>query len=139
MEDGTLTVGKFPVWLSLLAGAMDTATGVFLIAAPALTLNLMGLSGETAPTAYLQFIGAFVFAIGSLYLWGFCLLARKRLLEWRVIWIATAWARFCVGITVGFLILIGRLPVMWISVPLADLGLAMVQVLYLRGVWKRDG
>lgn len=138
MEDGELKAGKFAIWICLLAGAMDASTGALLVAVPRVALSLMGLEPQGEPLAYLQFIGAFVFAVGSLYLWGWYLLGRNRVREWRALWIATAWARTCVGVTVLGLMLSGRLAMAWASVPVADLGLAAIQYCYLRLAMKAD-
>lgn len=118
---------NWPSIICLCAGAMDTATGLGLLLVPHLTLTLMGLAAHEGLAAYLRFIGAFVFGVGGLYLaaWQCCRLGRP--IEWRVLWLATAWLRLCVGITVTILIATASLDWLWISVPISDLGLAAYQ------------
>lgn len=116
-------------WLCLGAFAMDSGTGVSLLFAPLFTLNLMGVDTAGVPEVYIRYIGAFVFAVGTLYGWALSSLRKGRLIEWRTLWLATAWARVCVGVSVATLILSGSLEAAWWSVPGADLGLALCQVL----------
>lgn len=111
---------------------------MMLIALPAFTLTMMGLDPAGEPLAYLRFIGAFVFAIGTLYGLGWRYLKSGRVVEWGVVWIATAWARLCVGTTVLGLIVSGGLSVAWISVPIADLGLGLFQFWYLARIKRAD-
>lgn len=113
--------------LCAVAGSMDAGTGLLLIAAPQLTVLLMGLDSEATPVAHMRFIGAFVFAIGSLYFVALRYAGAGRVSEWRALWIATAWARLCVGSVVAWLIARGDLEVAWISVPLSDLTLGALQ------------
>lgn len=126
-------------WLCLLAFLMDGGTGLFLIFAPDFTLGMMGLDSAGVPLAYLRFIGAFVFAIGSLYGIAWRSLLAERFIEWSVLWIATAWMRLCVGSTVLVMILSGTLPSAWSSVPVADLGLGIFQFWYLLRAKHRNG
>lgn len=125
-------------WICVLACLMDAGTGMMLIALPAFTLTMMGLDPAGEPLAYLRFIGAFVFAIGTLYGLGWRYLKSGRVVEWGVVWIATAWARLCVGTTVLGLIVSGGLSVAWISVPIADLGLGLFQFWYLARIKRAD-
>lgn len=117
-------------WVCQLAFLMDAGTGVLLVAAPAFCIGLMGLDAEVEPEAYMRFIGAFVFSIGCLYGLAWRYLKADRVLEWRALWLATGWARLCVGTTVLGLILAGQLSVAWASVPVADLGLGVFQLVH---------
>lgn len=119
------------VWVSLLAFVMDGGTGLLLIVAPGVALGMMGIDAGDAPLAYLRFIGAFVFAIGTLYGMAWRSFVAERFVEWSVLWVATAWARLCVGSTTLVLILSGSLDSAWSSVPVADLGLGVFQLWYL--------
>jgi len=114
----------------LLAGATDTITGALLLLAPSRTLTLMGLFGPpiaARPDELLRFIGAFVFAVGTITLWP---LVRR---EWLgFVFAATAWVRICVGSYVAIAIYTGRLDVGWVSVAVIDLGLAAIQI-----AWRR--
>lgn len=120
---------KWPVLaVSLLAGIADSLTGLGLILLPAQILNLMGIEGEAYPLSLIRFIGAFVFATGSLYLIGYVLCRAKE--SWqtlRIVWVSTAWIRACVAVVTGFMILTGGLLNSWIPVPLTDGLLAILQ------------
>lgn len=115
--------------VALAAGLMDSLTGLALIGFPHATAHLMGVTAtpETAP--YLRFLGAFVFAIGSLYIVGERYALAKRFTEWALLWRTTAWVRLCVGTTVLGMIITGALEIAWLAVPLADLSLAVYQFL----------
>ena len=118
--------------LTWLAGAMDTATGLLLILAPHFTLDLMQVPMEENSGALLGFIGAFVLANGSLYLWAWGISQHKS--SWSVLshaWLATAWIRLCVGITTTIFIMNGKLPPAWATVPASDLLLAGVQFYWI--------
>jgi divalent metal cation (Fe/Co/Zn/Cd) transporter len=118
----------FVTVFSLIAGGMDTVTGLLLILMPGSTLSLMKVSPEGHPPALIGFIGAFVLANGSLYLWGFWLANRQG--SMRVLkhaWLATAWVRICVGLTTSVFILREELSASWISVPVTDLLIAAIQ------------
>lgn len=118
---------RWKATLCLLAGAMDGATGACLLLAPNLALRLMGVASPPEQLAYLRFIGAFVFAVGGLYLVGWRLARAGRSPEWQTLWLATAWLRLCAGSCVAVLIFAGALSWQWVSVPLSDLGLAAYQ------------
>ncbi len=61
----------------LLIGASDTATGILLLAAPALTLQLMHLDPpDAAALPYLAYIGAFVLSVGLACFYGAWLTTR---------------------------------------------------------------
>ena len=118
---------------SLLAGLMDSMTGLLLILFPEMTLKLMGIPGEMHPPALIGFIGAFVLANGSLYLWAQVI--GKRQSPWLIlqhIWLVTAWVRICVGLTTGVSVLNGQLMLAWISVPITDLFVAGIQLYWIR-------
>ena len=120
----------FPSWvvplISFAAGAMDFSTGVLLIAAPQLTFRLMGLTAVSdLPLA--RFIGAFVAAVGALYLWA---LYRGKL---RLAWEFTALVRSFIGCFAGLSVVLGSLEHGWVTVAITDLGLAGLQIYFL---WK---
>lgn len=50
----------------LLVGAMDSSTGILLMLAPKITLQLMGIEAPLE-TIFLRWVGAFVFSVGLLY------------------------------------------------------------------------
>ena len=114
--------------ISCLAGLSDTTTGLGLVLLPAKTLALMGVEASDYPIAMIQFIGAFVLGTGSLYLWGVYLF--KKTSKWdllKMIWLATAWLRVCVAIVTCYLVLSKGLSSEWMSVPLTDGILAVLQ------------
>lgn len=118
--------------LSLVAGLMDSTTGLLLIFAPKTTLALMNVPSEAHPPELIGFIGAFVLANGSLYLWALSLgKLRNPWIILRYTWFATAWVRACVGITTGVFILKGQLIGAWATVPITDLVIAAIQVYWI--------
>jgi hypothetical protein len=125
----------FPSWvvplISFAAGAMDFSTGVLLIAAPAFTYRLMGLA-TVSDLALVRFIGTFVAAVGALYLWA---LYRAKL---QVAWEFTALVRGFVGCFVGFSVVVGNMEHGWVAVAVTDLGLAGLQIYFLRKEWVLD-
>lgn len=126
------TNSTFSLGLAFFAGAMDTVTGILLMVLPQFTLSMMGLGVADAALVYVQFIGAFVFGVGSLYLWGFC--GARFLALWSGlagIFYATAWVRFVIFAFVTVTVLNGLLEPLWITVALTDGALAVGQVLWL--------
>ena len=117
--------------ITLLAGMMDSCTGILLIFAPRLTCRLMGLSTIT-DVGFLPFVGAFVAAVGFSYFWG---LRPGRL---RLTWELTALVRSVIGTFVTVSILTGGLAPGWLPVAATDLGLALLQIVFLRKGWVRD-
>lgn len=118
--------------LSIVAGLMDALTGLLLIFSPAMTLALMNVPPEGHPPELIGFIGAFVLANGSLYLWALGLgKLRNPWIILRYAWFATAWVRICVGITTGVFILKGQLSSAWVTVPITDLVIAGIQLYWI--------
>ena len=123
---------KIPLFL-LLAGASDALTGLLLVLAPAFTLDLMLVKSIPRELVYCQFIGAFVFSIGTSYLRPFLHPAGpERASAIRHVLAATAWVRVCIATFSALAIATGRLHASWISVPLFDATLAVIQLLILR-------
>lgn len=115
------------------AGACDALTGLLLLAAPVTTLRLMMIPTIPAEPVYIQFIGAFVFAVGSSYFRPFLQPAgpaRRQCV--RDTLASTAWIRVCIASATGLLILRGALHPMWLVVTATDAVLASVQVAILR-------
>ena len=115
--------------LALLAGVLDSSTGVALMVLPSATLHLM-LVPEPPHEAivYVRFLGAFVASVGSLYLWG---LGRgtDRL---RLVLTATLLPRGIVGGFVLTAVATGSLSLSWLSVTATDWGLVVLQVWLLQ-------
>lgn len=120
--------------LAALAGAMDLGAGLSLVFLPGLALRLMGvdpLAGDGL--VFLRFVGAFVAAVGSTYLWAL-LRPRERL---RVVLGATLFFRAAAGSYSLFAITTGSLAPAWASVPATDFALVGLQCwLLARGVGR---
>lgn len=127
-----MKVSPWIPFVGLAAGLLDASTGLILITLPVFTARLMGIGLEAVPVPSLRFLGAFVLAVGTLYLWGFRQFRHTEWTDWLSLWRATAWIRLCVGGVVLGQILLGELEQAWISVPLSDLGLALFQALTAR-------
>jgi len=118
--------------ITLLAGAMDFCTGVMLMANPRFTCGLMGLR-TLSEVGFLPWVGAFVAAIGFSYFWG---LWRKQL---RSTWEFTALVRCIIGVFVAISVATGNLAAGWLPVAVTDLGLALLQISFLRKGWIGNG
>jgi hypothetical protein len=113
------------IWLARVAGAMDFATGVGLVAAPAWTLVRMAVPvpGDEA-LLFVRFVGAFVGAVGASYLWA-AARPRERL---RVMLGLTVWMRVAAGTFTGVAVASGALAGGWLAVTATDWTLAVVQL-----------
>ena len=123
---------KTTIAYSLVAGTLDTLTGLGLVLSPLTTLALMGVNPDLHELALIRFIGAFVLATGSLYLAG--VLRLKRQCMWtdlRTIWFCTAWIRTFVAIVCLSMIFTSQLSATWFPVPLTDGMLAAFQAFWL--------
>jgi hypothetical protein len=117
----------------LLTGLSDTATGLLLIFAPALTLRLMGVHAPQDALPFLSWIGAFVLSVGLGCLYGASVIRTAHKLE--TVWLLTAITRGLVALFVASSIFTGTLPFGWISVPVTDAALAILQTIGLRKGW----
>lgn len=126
---------RFARGLFLAAGGLDFCTGLGLGFAPAQLLALMGVAAIGPEAAvYLRWIGAFVGAVGFVYLWALFRGERTRL---RVTLELTIWFRLAAGAYSAWAIARGDLAAVWISVPLTDGALAAAQFWLLRrGVFR---
>ena len=126
---------QLAVWLALGAGGLDFCTGLALVFVPAFALKLMGAAPLGAEAlVYLRWIGAFVGAVGFSYLWS---LWRSDVALLRAALELTVWFRLAAGGYSAWAVVTGALPLIWVSVPVADFALAAVQVwLLLRGVFR---
>jgi hypothetical protein len=126
--------------IALSAGAMDSTTGLLLFFSPLFTLDLMGIEIAVDSLVYMRFIGAFVFAVGSLYLWA--VLALRVFGIWGAVcsvFYATAWVRMVICLCLSVLILSKALAPGWAIVAVADGGLAGIQLFWiLRGGIPRN-
>lgn len=127
-------------WFALGAGLMDSGTGILLLVAPALALQLMrvpAVPGEAL--VFNRFIGAFVFAVGSLYLLAWFherLSGRREGMRW--VLLSTGWVRAVVCVFVLTAVSGGTLAPAWLSVALTDGVLALIQAGILYGNWISD-
>lgn len=122
----------FIFYFSLTVGLVESATGIGLVLVPDLVLELMGHPVNRYPLELVRFIGAFVFAVGGLYLWGVCF-SRKEYSVGPMLyaWLATGWVRLCVALVTGTMVLSGALTIAWISVPLTDAALGLFQLFWI--------
>ena len=133
------TVRRWIWWYQLAAGGCDAATGVLLVAAPTMTLGLMGLTVKPEPLALVRYVGVFVLAVGLSYLW---LAAEGPAVSgdrWRTQWQITALVRTLVALFVSWQVAVGGLEARWLSVAATDATFAAVQWLGLSRGWFGDG
>jgi hypothetical protein len=131
-----------PRWIKpamLAVGALDTVTGLLLLAMPLITLRLMGVSQPPAEPVLVRFIGAFVTAVGASYFlpWishrGPLGGDRARLLA---VLDVTTLVRLSVGLFVAAAVLRGALAAAWSTVAIADLTIATVQIVVRRRLFS---
>jgi len=120
--------------LALGAGAMDLGTGLGLVFAPGLALSFMGVAAPgTDALVFLRWVGAFVGAVGASYLLAWLRGGTGRL---RAVLEFTITFRLAAGGFSAAAIALGWLPLAWVSVPITDLALVVVQLGLLRkGGW----
>ena len=125
----------------LLIGASDTATGLLLLAAPALTLHLMHLDPPDAATLpYLSYIGAFVLSTGLACFYGAFLTTRPLYApKLEVVWLLTAITRALVALLVVYQVSTGSLETGWLTVAISDGILALIQFTGLAQGWLTRG
>ena len=111
--------------LAALAGTLDFFTGLGLVFAPGWTLRAMGAS-PVAPEAlvFLRFVGAFVGAVGLVYL---VALLRRNPRDLRVMLGMTIIFRLAAGSYSATAVACGWLEPVWLGVPATDFFLAVVQ------------
>lgn len=117
---------RFARGFALVAGLADFFTGAGLLVRPAFTLGAMGVAtpGAEAMT-FLQFVGAFVGAVGASYLVALASGRTDRL--WAVFRVTTLF-RFAAGTFVAVMVATGRLEWKWLSVTATDAIIAGVQL-----------
>jgi hypothetical protein len=121
-----------------LAGACELAIGVLLMLDPAATLALMGIGGRLAEPVYLRLAGAFVAAVGLVYLYPFLTADLGRRLP--VVIEVTALVRTVVAAFVAAAVAARALAPGWLLITAFDAGLAAVQIVLLRrGMFDHDG
>jgi hypothetical protein len=119
---------------SLAVGAMDAVTGLLLVVAPALVLEMLGIAVPPAEAlVFLSWMGVFVAGVGLSY--GLVLGDRR---HGPTVWRFTALVRILVGVFVLWRIADGSLVPLWAVVALTDLAVAGVQVAILRAGWWEE-
>jgi hypothetical protein len=132
--------GPARYWIVLyqyLAGLCDTVTGLLLIAAPAWTLGLMGLTIIPQPVAFVRYIGVFVLSVGISYPWaalGWPLSTHAHI-GWTTQWKLTALIRTLVALFIVWQVATAALESKWISVAFSDGTFALIQWIGLRKGW----
>jgi len=107
-----------------LVGAMDFATGLALMAAPALTLRLMGAAVPGIESlGFVRLIGVFVGAVGA----GYLVAWRGMPATLRAVLGFTMLVRASVGTFTGVAVAVGMFDRGWLMVTATDLGCAAVQ------------
>jgi hypothetical protein len=109
---------RFARGFAAVAGLGDFATGCGLLLAPDLTLRAMGVAPRTGEAlTFLQFVGAFVAAVGASYLLA---LASRRLDRLWAVFRVTTLFRLAVGSFVAWAVATGRLEPRWLAVTCTD-------------------
>lgn len=122
----------------VLTGLSDTSTGVLLIFAPALTLQLMHLRVESAALPFLSYMGVFVLSVGVACLYGGWLALRPAMADkLEVVWLLTGLTRALVAAFVLSSILSHALERGWITVAVTDGLFAVAQFLGLARGWLK--
>jgi hypothetical protein len=119
---------RAPALYCLFAGLGDAATGILLIAAPAMVLRILGISGPLADDPLLRFVGVFVGCVGLAYLYPWVLRARGRL---RAAMEITAGVRLAVAAFLAVTVLRGAMDEAWIPVGGYDALVAAAQLALL--------
>jgi hypothetical protein len=115
------------IW-SLGVGLMDLCTGLVLIFSPALVFSVFGLNVDEAAMDFVNWVGAFVFAVGLSYAWA---LSREDL---PIVWKITGLIRSVIAVFLIAKVLSGSMPANWLGVALCDGFFAMVQ---FGALWRR--
>ena len=134
MANEELICNRRLLTLSAWIGAGDFITGILLLADPLGTLELMQVKSLPIDVVYLQFVGVFVGAVGSLYFLPYFVQSQKKVCCVHTVWLATAVIRGAVGSFVLYQISRGIFEVAWLSVALTDYFFAILQIYFLRRV-----
>lgn len=120
---------------SVAVGSMDALTGLLLVIAPGLVLQLLRIA-PPSPDAlvFLSWIGVFVMAVGLSY--GMAL--GKHRGRGETVWAFTALVRILVAVFLVVRISGGTLEKAWSLVALSDCMVAVVQIVILRKGWWRE-
>jgi len=124
---------KFLYLWSVGVGAMDAATGLLLIFAPARVLKMLFIAAPPQEAwVFLSWMGVFITGVGLSYGYVF-----KGAREAEVAWRITAKIRLLVGAFLCWKICTGDLAPAWVLVACTDLAVAAGQMIFLKlGWWK---
>jgi hypothetical protein len=121
-----------PLLFCLFAGGGDAATGLLLIAAPALVLRLLGAAPPAGDLVLLRFVGIFVGCVGLSYLYPWLLAGgARRIQRLGTVLEVTAGVRLAVALFLGFATMTGRLDLPWGTVGAYDALVAIAQIALL--------
>ncbi len=130
---------KLLITYQLVTGLSDTLTGLFLIAAPELTLHMMKLRAPTDALQFISYIGVFVLSVGLACLYGAWLAARVGSADkLEVVWLLTASTRILVAVFIVTKIASGDLETGWATVAFTDGAFAILQFSGLARGWLRN-
>ena len=120
--------------ISLAFGICDLLTGIFLIFDPEFTLKMMLIKDLPGQLVFLKYIGSFVLCTGAYYFLPFFYWSNPGNFKifTKHVWICTSLARLIIACFVITQIVLGALSLDWISVPISDLSIAVIQIYYLR-------
>jgi len=129
---------SFVIAYQCLTGLSDTSTGILLIAAPGLTLQLMRLHAAPDTLPLFSYIGVFVLSVGLACLYGGWLALRRGSAEkLEVVWLLTAITRALVAVFVVVKVLSGALEAGWSTVAFTDGAFSLLQFIGLGRGWLR--
>ncbi|MDO8545298.1 MAG: hypothetical protein Q7S40_33065 [Opitutaceae bacterium] len=132
----SITLTRAAIWFAVIAGFTDFATGIGLVTAPAFTLEQMGaeVPGREA-LLFVRFVGVFVAAVGSSYLWA---LANGSMSFLRSVFQLTVFFRVAAGSFTGIAVALHLLSPAWVAVTATDLLFVGVQAWFLAKGLGRD-
>ena len=119
---------NWDIMWSAAVGLMDLCTGLVLIFAPALVFSVFGMSVDEAAMDFVNWVGAFVFAVGLSYAWA---LSRESL---PIVWKITGLVRSVIAVFLLGKVLAGSMPANWLGVAVCDGFVAILQFVVL---WRR--
>jgi hypothetical protein len=128
-------------FVTFAAGAMDAATGMMLVAAPATTLGLFGamLPGGDGAAILMRWVGVFVLGVGLSYLWSIASRdAATRARRLPGVWGATMVIRTGVAVFCFTAVASRQLEATWLVVGATDAALAGLQGWALRAGWLQS-
>ena len=112
-----------------IAGGGDAATGLLLVAAPALVLRILGIAHPDGSLVFLRFVGVFVGCVGLSYLYPWLLRdGFRRAGRVAAAFEITAGVRLAVALFLGVAVAAGALELPWATVGVYDAVVGLVQI-----------